>query len=176
MREISAAMEPSERHHCDKEICRRILSLSEYRDAKNIFVYVSISAEVATDELILSMLRDGKNVFVPLCEVGGAMEAVKISDVSELHAGLYGICEPPQDNEHAHPESLDIIIVPAVAYSYGGARLGRGGGYYDRYINRAKGVTTIGVCRENNLLKTMETEAHDERVDIIITESREIRV
>ncbi len=175
MRAISDSMSNDERSLCDAEICRRVLALDEYKDAKNIFIYVSTNDEVATDELISSMLKNRKNVFVPLCEAGGIMEAVRISDASELHNGLYGIPEPPDFNEHIEPTGLDIIIVPAVAFAEDGSRLGRGGGYYDRYISRAKRVTTIGICRENNLLCTMDTETHDERVDIIVTEKRKIR-
>ena len=175
MRKLSAKMPEHERQARDAQICRRLLALPEYSSAQSIFIYISSGDEVSTKELVDKMLSDNKRIFAPHCYGNGVMDAVRLFSTSELSRGLYGLFEPPSNNPRIQPQELDLIIVPAVAFAYNGARLGRGGGYYDRYIDRANGVKTIGICRENNFLPSMDTEAHDKYVDIIITEKQTVK-
>ncbi len=176
MRKASEGMPEDVRNAADAAIYDALLKLSEYKSAENIFIYISSGDEVSTEAMIQAMLNDKKNVFVPLCYGAGIMDAVQLNDTDELRRGLYGIPEPPCDNQCISPEKLSLIIVPGVCFSEEGGRLGRGAGYYDRYISRAKGVATVGLCRENNLISSINTDAHDEQIDIIITEKRTLRV
>lgn len=152
------------------------ISLPELEKVKNIFVYVGVGSEVSTAALIEKLISDGKRVYVPLCREKGEMDAVYIPALNCLKPGRYGIPEPQGHGEKASPEELDVIIVPGVAFGIDGTRLGRGAGYYDRFLSCAVKAKKIALCREATLEKTVPTEPHDEKVDIIVSERRIIKI
>ena len=160
----------------DAAIYENALSMSEWKSARSVFVYVGIGCEVRTDALIEKLISDGKRVYVPLCQGNGEMDAVYIPSLASLKPGRYGIPEPRECGEKAVPEDLDIIIVPGVAFGLDGTRLGRGAGYYDRFLSRTKKAKKIAFCREATLHETVPTEPHDEKVDIIVSERRIIKI
>lgn len=160
----------------DAVIYKNAMSLPEWEAAKSVFVYVGIGCEVRTDTLIEKLISDGKRVCVPLCRENGVMDAVYIPSLDFLKPGRYGIPEPQECGEKAQPEELDIIIVPGVAFGIDGTRLGRGAGYYDRFLCRAENAKKIALCREAALSETVPTETHDEKVDIIVSERRIIKI
>ena len=81
----------------------------------------------------------------------------------------FGISEPGEDCPLMAKEDIDLILVPAVCYDRRGYRLGFGGGYYDRWLEHFSGFR-VGLCRKAVLQETVPTEAHDSRVDLLITE------
>ncbi len=88
---------------------------------------------------------------------------------AEISAGAYGINEP-QGATPCAAEDIDLMIMPAVAFTPQGDRLGRGKGFYDRYTAR-KGfrATCLGVCYRHQLIDELPTEPHDRRADMVIT-------
>ncbi len=158
-----------------EKIYESFLSLSEYAAAKRVFAYVGVGNEIQTMGLIDKMLADGKEVCVPLCFGKGQMDARRISSEKDLSSGRYGIPEPAATLPVVAPEELELIIVPGVAFGEDGTRLGRGGGYYDRFLSRAENAARIALARELNTEKTVPCEEHDEKVDIIVTEARVIK-
>ncbi len=74
-------------------------------------------------------------------------------------------------------EEIDCVLVPGVAFDLSGHRLGRGGGFYDRFLARLDRpkVAVLGVCFESQVLADIPCSPHDARVDRVLTESREIR-
>lgn len=88
-----------------------------------------------------------------------------------LSEGAYGINEPI-DDKAVKAEQIDIAIIPGVAFTAGGHRLGRGKGYYDRYLSQEGfRAETIGVCFDHQLLDTIPCEPHDMQVKSVITAS-----
>ena len=88
-----------------------------------------------------------------------------------LQAGAYGIDEPSGGNPISC-NKIDLAIIPAVAFTNNGDRLGRGKGYYDCYLSRdGFRAHTIGVCFNHQLLPSLPTEPHDRRVDKVVTAS-----
>lgn len=172
----SDALSERERREGDEKIYERVTSLSEFARAERVFVYVGVGAEVSTDAIIDRLLSEGKSVYVPLCRGRGEMDAVKITSRKDLKPGRYGIPEPGAENPKTAPEELDLIIVPGVAFGEDGTRLGRGGGYYDRFLAKAKNAVKIALCREVNMGKTVPHEAHDEKADIIVTDMRVTKI
>ncbi len=176
MRARMAEIPEAERLSEDATIYEKLLSVPEWERAEIIFVYVGVGTEIRTDALIEKLILDGKRVCVPLCKEKGEMDAVYIPSLDFLKPGRYGIPEPQNCTEKALPEELDIIIVPGVAFGLDGTRLGRGAGYYDRFLSRAENAKKIALCRETTLEKTVPTEPHDEKVDIIVSERRIIKI
>ncbi len=87
---------------------------------------------------------------------------------SSLAEGAYGIAEPQGDKVCA-AEDIDLMVVPGVAFTREGVRLGRGKGYYDRYLAREGfRAYTVGVCYACQLLQELPSEEHDRRVDIVV--------
>lgn len=164
-----------ERQIQDESIALKIAELPELCSAECVFAYIGIGYEIRTTEIIEKLLCEGKKVCVPLCYGKGRMDAVKITSLSDLHLGRYDIPEPSEDGEKVSPSEIDVIIVPGVAFDKEGRRLGRGGGYYDRFMSSAVNAKKIALCREVNLIDEVPCEAHDEKVDIIVTEKRIIR-
>ncbi len=176
MRTRVSEIPENERLSEDAAIYENAISLPEWKSAKNIFVYVGVGDEVSTDALTEKLISVGKRVCVPLCRGKGEMDAVYIPSLDSLKPGRYGIPEPQECGEKALPEEMDIIIVPGVAFGIDGTRLGRGAGYYDRFLSRAENAKKIALCREAALCETVPTEPHDKKVDIIVSERRIIKI
>lgn len=150
-------------------IRKKLLSLQDYSDAKVIFSYISRKGEADTHDIIRHSLRKGKMVFAPVTASGG-MVACEIKNFSQLKPGKYGILEPPFSRGR---KRFDMIIVPGIAFDTRGARIGRGGGHFDRFLSGAKG-RRIGLAFDFQVLDKIDTESHDIFVDKILTEKRAI--
>lgn len=99
------------------------------------------------------------------------MLAVPIGSLEDLAPGYKGIPEPAAPAPTA-PEA-DVIVVPGVAFTAGGTRLGYGGGFYDRYLAEATG-TRIGLCYDFQIVEDLPAGPHDIPMDRIVTEARVI--
>ena len=172
---LSEALSESERKKSDSDISTRFLEGYSKHSFKKVFVYVGVGHEIATDRIIENLSAQGKEIYVPLCHGKGQMDAVRIFSLSELTPGRYGIPEPKSGGRALPPHELNLIIVPGVAFGEDCTRLGRGGGYYDRFMAEAKNALKIALCREINIQRTVPCELHDETVDGIVTELRIIK-
>ena len=161
----------SYRHQADRQILERVKSLELYRQAHRIFCYVSMAEEVDTRLLLEEMLAEGKIVAVPLCREKGGMEARQITSMDQLKPGAYGILEPKEDTEKLDSDSLDLCVIPCVACSSSGVRLGYGGGYYDRFLPETRAKRII-LCQEQMLCENIPAEPHDCPMDLIVTEEQ----
>lgn len=160
----------------DCKICENILQLKEYKEAKKVFLYVSVGKEVDTRRLISEALKDGKEVYIPICQGGGIMHAARLENENELIDGRYGIPTVSEENEITKPHMLDFVLVPGVCFDRNGNRLGRGGGYYDRYLAKPMTAKLVGVCRSSQLLDHMDVCEHDRKVDVIVSDKETVRI
>lgn len=166
----AAALGPSYLKEAGEEIQRKLLADDMFKDAEKVFCYVSVKNEPATDMIIEQALRIGKEVYVPRCLGQGIMEAVRISGTEDLSArSRFGIPEPAAGLPVGEAEEMDLLVVPCVAATRDGARLGHGMGYYDRFLERAAGRTVV-LCYERLLQERIPEEAHDRRPDAVLTE------
>ena len=149
-------------------IQEKLLSSPLYKEARSLFVYVSMPGEPSTERILERAFADGKRVYVPKC-IGREMLAVRIRVTEELLPGTHGIPEPGDAEETATAEDLDLIIVPCVAAAADGRRLGHGGGYYDRFL-REERENAVCLCFRELLCEEIPAEAHDVRIKHIITE------
>lgn len=158
----------------DLGIFRRITELPEYISANTVFMYYSEKHEPDTRRLLSHTLDIGKSVVLPRVLGDGEMAAIRIFDPSELEKGAFGLYEPPESGERADIRDIDLVIVPAVAFDRLGYRLGRGGGYYDRFLS-ASNAFSVGLARGELLLDEVPREKHDIPVRCVITENEQLR-
>ncbi len=157
------------RHRESASIRNTLLSMSDYQNAKTVFVYVSYKSEVETNHIIDAMLKDGKRIAVPLCNVKThTMQTVKLTDMSQLRCGAYGILEPDIKAGVVSPSEIDLAVVPAISFDRNGMRLGYGAGYYDRFLADFKGVS-VGLCFSDCIVGSLPAYEFDKPVNKIIT-------
>jgi 5-formyltetrahydrofolate cyclo-ligase len=94
----------------------------------------------------------------------------EIFSLSELEKSSFGLLEP-KNQKIVEAKKLDLIIVPGASFDKNGNRIGYGKGYYDRFLKTiSKHASTIGLCFEDNIEENIPTEAHDVKVDVVLTE------
>ncbi|WP_283609318.1 5-formyltetrahydrofolate cyclo-ligase [Faecalispora anaeroviscerum] len=165
-----AALTPDYIEESNKSIVQNILGYPCYTNAKTIFCFVGTSNEINTSALIEQALADGKRVAVPLCIGKGIMEAREIHSLAELHSGMMGILEPTAQSVLVTPAEIDFAVLPCVSCDRRGNRLGYGGGYYDRFLEKATFCSVL-ICREQLLCGQIPTEPHDIAIPAVITEA-----
>ena len=151
------------------KIAENFLALPEYKSAKTVFAYLGVGREPATSGIISAMLKDGKTVALPISYRGGIMVPHVIQSLDEMIPGKFGIPAPPEDTPSLTPEEVDLIIVPGVTFDKNGYRMGRGGGYYDRYLEKT-GAFSVGIAR-SRLVRPVPIESHDMSVNCLVTDA-----
>ena len=157
------------RDRISPDITERLTAALEYRDAKTIFCYVGRKNEIDTSLIIERALADKKTVAVPLCGKNGVMTARKIDGMECLRKGRFGVLEPDADSETVSPLDIDIAVIPSLVCDRRGRRVGFGGGYYDRYLNKSR-IKKIILCPADMYVKKVPREPFDIRGDMVITE------
>jgi 5-formyltetrahydrofolate cyclo-ligase len=158
-------------------IWERLSVLGEFASATMLLVYVSTGNEVDTHGLIRQLLAMGRRVCVPRFEpVTQRYVASELSDFdADLATGKFGILEPrPEAIRPAAPDQIGAAVVPGLAFDETGHRLGRGMGYFDRLLQEVRG-TRIATAFDFQLLGEVPAEAHDARMDFVVTETRVVK-
>ena len=134
--------------------------------------FLNMKGEVSLDTFLIQALKEGKEVYVPYCFANGHMEAVQMTSLNEVVHGMYGIRVPKEGSPRIAPEQLEWIIVPGLAFDAEGHRLGRGAGFYDRYLQRAPQAAVTAVAGDIQIVPHVPTEAHDYPLPAVLTQSR----
>ncbi|MBH5320033.1 5-formyltetrahydrofolate cyclo-ligase [Paenibacillus sp. GSMTC-2017] len=161
--------------------CKQLAQFVEKRKYKSIMVYISFRSELDLKDFIVWCWENKMDVIVPRCHaVDHSMTLHRLRNWDELREGSYGILEPDPELSPALPQSFvpDMVVVPGLAFDTGGGRMGYGGGYYDRFAQsigaspneRDNEVVWIGAAFEAQLVEHVPTEAHDLRLDGVVTE------
>ena len=142
LRQRRSLPEPK-RRRLSAAICENLLSLSELAAAKTVLSYLPAGGEADVGALNELLQKNGAAVAFPVCGSDGSMEAYLPEAPDAFVVGIHGIPEPdPRRARRIPPEELDAVIAPCVAFSPDCRRLGRGRGYYDRYLPRCKNAFT----------------------------------
>ncbi len=180
--QIRAALReiPSEaRHERSNRILDFLASLEEYRDARTVLCFAGLALEPNLLGLFRLPSKRPRLVFPRVN--GDALDLYEVSSPEALAKGAFGVREPmPEACERVRPEEIDLCLVPGAAFDpVTGARLGKGGGYYDRFlpfIRKEVGrIHVLGICYTDQLVKELPTQAHDIPVDAILSEDGIVR-
>lgn len=145
-------------------ICDKLREHDYYKACDKICLYISINNEVCLDS-ILDECED-KKLYLPRVE-DKRMEFYLYKGRDKLKKGTYDILEPIGDDKLV-PDDNTLIVMPGVAFSEDGARIGYGGGYYDTYLARYPMCRKVAVAFTEQIVPYIPEEAHDLRPDIII--------
>ncbi|MFC1644167.1 5-formyltetrahydrofolate cyclo-ligase, partial [Candidatus Omnitrophota bacterium] len=148
-------------------------SSEEFRDSKTVMTYVSLPTEVATDYFNKEALKQGKRVAVPYVDTSNqTIIASELTAIECLEKGPFGIHHPKDGLARKIPlKEIDLIVIPAIAYDKKNMRLGRGKGYYDRFLaSEESSSTTIGLAFHFQAVDALPACPHDRPVSRVITD------
>ena len=166
MRRLNRALDSQQRLRASAAIFSAVERLPEFRAARTVAVFAALSDEPATDE-VLARWASTRRVVLPRVE-GDAMRFYACRP-DALVFGAFGILEPQGERPWPAGE-IDLVVCPGGAFTADGRRLGRGRGYYDRYLGDPvfRGFR-VGVCYAHQLVDDLPVEPHDVRMDRVIT-------
>lgn len=157
------------RNKFSQEINNKVLNNTFYKKAKSIFCFIGFGSEVNTIGIIEDSLSNGKKVYVPRVR-NKEMKVIRIDSLDNLKPGVFGILEPEEGVELKG--DCDLILMPGVAFTKEGKRLGYGAGYYDKYLAQYNRDTLkIAIAYSIQVIDFIPTEIYDKTVDYIVTEN-----
>lgn len=166
VRQRIKALSPEERMAEACSIFDRVEALDIFQKVRCVAVFVAMPDEVPTKPTLERWLKMGKRIVVPRVE-GDVMRFYDYSP-ERVVVGAFGIEEPVGDKE-VEPSEIDLIIVPARAFTIAGVRLGRGGGFYDKYMSlEGFRAYKVGVAFRCQIFDELPTDKHDILVDTVI--------
>lgn len=161
-----AKLSAEDKHTLSSQIFSKIGELDEVEQASVVALFISLADEPETAEFIEELLHKKKRIVIPRIE-GNEMNFYDISE--GVAKGAFGIMEPIATTL-INPSEIDVMIVPGVAFTRSGTRLGRGKGFYDKYLSRnGFRAKTIGVGYPCQMVVELPTEPHDKQLDLIVT-------
>ncbi|XP_014605001.1 PREDICTED: 5-formyltetrahydrofolate cyclo-ligase [Polistes canadensis] len=163
------------------KVFEKLKALPQYQNSKRISIYLSTKDEIDTTLILKDIFKTGKDVFVPRYS-GNTMEMVKLlsmDDYDKLPLTKWNIKQP--DFSEARENSfqsggLDLILIPGVAFTYNGKRLGHGKGYYDKFLNytfekQQRKPHLIAIAFNEQIKDDIPTTESDVSIDLVVTEN-----
>ncbi|CAL8115294.1 unnamed protein product [Orchesella dallaii] len=172
-----ANMTTDERRRQSSIITKKVLASTIYQQSQRVCLYLSMDEEVSTHDILLDVFSSGKQCFIPRY-TAASMEMLRIKsleDYDSLPKTKWNIKQPETSEgreEALASGGLDLILVPGLAFTKEGQRLGRGKGYYDMYLEKCKKcnlkcLVTIGLAFEEQVVDFIPTHEHDVSVDYV---------
>lgn len=175
IRKKLTAMSEGDRHRDSTNACSRLCSLESFQHARTVMLYMPLAMEVDVTPIALKCFQLGKTVCVPKVDWKRLdMIAVEVNAIDDrvMDIDEHGIRTPKQ-GQPIPPSMIDLIVAPGLAFDAHGRRLGRGGGFYDRFLARTRNsAVRVGIAFDRQIIDDIPTQDHDVMVDIVITERR----
>ena len=162
---------PEERIMASAAVCGRLRARAEWGSAGTVLLYAPLSDELN----VLLLMSSGKRFCFPRYQAGRGYCAAYASSPEALVPGNLGIAEPPVDAVEIPARELDFVVVPGLAFDMDCHRLGRGRGFYDRWLTELAGQK-IGVGFNHQLIESVPREEHDVQLDGVATPSHWVEV
>lgn len=170
---LRRAIREKKRAMTEEEIVSRSEKLGEllarsetYQAAKTVYGYLPYNQEVHTVPMLEQALRDGKKVAVPKI-YGDTMKFLYLDDLSKVEKNEMGIPEPIADEPVAEDKTA-LVLMPGLAFTKQGDRMGYGGGFYDRFLAEEPDHPTLALCYEFQIVESLPTEEFDIPVDTVL--------
>ncbi len=172
-------LSPDLRAECNAAITERLLQLPEYGRAETVLGYMNFGSEFASELWVAQVLADGKRLILPrVNRHTNTLDLYLVEDLeSQLAAGLWGIREPVIERckRLSDINEVEFVLLPGIAFSLDGARLGYGGGFYDKLLAHAPHRSALVTAAFGlQIVAQIPQEATDVRVEWIVTEAETI--
>ena len=168
------AVDAASRSRDSHTITQKLCALPAYRAAHVVAAYASFGSELDTSEFLKTILADGKQLVLP--RINRAERVLELRNVvdmgADLVSGIWGIREPAQRCSILSPAKIDFMLVPGVAFTANGARLGYGGGFYDRLLSSlGRGTARVAAAFQLQMVDELPEGPLDQRVHSIVTQA-----
>lgn len=165
------AMAPNSRAAASMRVRDRLNRMPEFASAKSIFIFISTAIEVDTHPLIDEALAAGKTILVPRIAGQHGMEAVEFPGWKHLRPGPLEILSP-DESAPVWYAPIHCVLVPGLAFSETGGRVGYGGGYYDRWLATHPYDYCIALAFEEQIVGPLRLQPYDVHIPLIATDRR----
>lgn len=166
IREQKRAMTPEQIETASRRLGELFINTPQYKNAKTIYGYLPYNQEVRTVPMLEQALRDGKRVAVPKC-YGDEMKFIYMDDLSKVEPGYADIPEPIADDPVAEDKTA-LVLMPGLAFTEKGDRMGYGGGFYDKFLAAEPEHPTVALCYSFQMVDTLPTAEYDIPVDCVL--------
>jgi 5-formyltetrahydrofolate cyclo-ligase len=179
MKQFLAALSTEDRHARSHSACAHLAGTYAFRHSQTIMLYLSMPGEMDTATLALTAWEDGKSVVVPRMD-WESKRMVPI-EICSLDAGFETVgpgVRQPIEGKKVSLGIIDLIVIPGLAFDRHGYRVGRGKGFYDRFLaQREFAGTRCGLCfHEQMLSETIPNEPHDVPMDVVVTDREMLQI
>lgn len=161
------AMTPEQIEKASLQLGERFAACPQYINARTVYGYMPYNQEVRTVPMLERALREGKQVAVPKV-YGDTMKFILVTDLTQMAENGWGIPEPVADGPVADDPTA-LVLMPGLAFTKNGDRMGYGGGFYDRFLTAEPDHPTVALCYDFQLVDYIPTEAFDIPVDLVLT-------
>ena len=173
LREKLAAMTDPQRHAKSLSACSLLTSSPEFMTASVVMLYLSTPSEVDTSSLALKCWQTGKSVVVP--KVSWDQRRMLPVEITSLHDGMTttgsGIREPGETGKPIPLNLIDLVIVPGLGFTEAGFRIGRGMGFYDRFLAQSDFIgLSCGLSFEEQIVPCLPVLDHDVPLSMLVTD------
>ncbi|WP_026195758.1 5-formyltetrahydrofolate cyclo-ligase [Verrucomicrobium sp. 3C] len=177
LRQRLSAHGEAERMAAGRRVAEQLVFLPEWEGAKSVVLYASLPGEPDTDLLFWRARKEGKRVFYPFFRgEDRSLGFAEVETLESLHVGPLRFREPSPAKKEQVLEA-DLMLIPGLGFDQRGMRLGRGCGYYDRTLAEiSAGLLRVGLFFSWQELPRVAAKAHDEQMDLLVTEREVIRV
>lgn len=175
MRDRLAEMDEAFRHEASAAACSHLTGLEVFRHASLVMLYMPLAKEVDLTPAAIRCFQTGKTVCVP--RVDWKRREIDPVEIRSFDDELMDIDEhgirTPREGTPVLPTLIDLVVVPGLAFDPHGNRLGRGGGFYDRFLKRLRrSATTVGLAFDTQIIDEVPADDRDISVDIVVTDRR----
>jgi len=174
MKEKLVSQSREDRETASEVIAEKLFDLAEFKQASIIMFYMSTGSEVSTEGMIKQAISAGKIVAIPVSKVEERklVASQLIAFNNELQLGPYGILQPKEEYvREIDPEKIELVIVPGLAFDRTGRRLGRGKGYYDRFLSSLPETTPkVGLAFHFQIIDEVPCCSHDFPLTMVISD------
>jgi 5-formyltetrahydrofolate cyclo-ligase len=166
IRELKRAMTEEQIVSASCRLGEKFAASELYKKARTIYGYLPYNQEVRTVPMLQRALDEGKRVAVPKC-YGDEMRFIYLDDLSQVESGYCGIPEPIADGPVADDPTA-LVLMPGLAFTERGERMGYGGGFYDKFLAAEPNHPTLALCYDFQMVDFIPTEAYDIPVDCVL--------
>lgn len=166
IREKKRQMLPQQIELASSQLCEMLAATAQYRQAKTVYGYLPYNQEVRTVPLLERALQEGKRVAVPKI-YGDDMKFIYLDDLSQVEKNSYGIPEPVLDGPVADDPTA-LVLMPGLAFTKAGDRMGYGGGFYDKFLANEPDHPTVALCYDFQIVDDIPTDDYDIPVDLVL--------